>query len=81
MVRYSEDFRHEVITAAMESREPRSHIARRFGIAPATLSNWLSKFYAENPHEREADHQRLQDEQTRLLAEQQELCKHLPWLR
>ena len=81
MVRYSDDFRREVITAARRSHEPRSHVARQFGIAPATLNNWLSKFYAENPHELEADHQRLQDEQARLLAEQEELRKRLPSFR
>lgn len=81
MVGYSDTFRREVIAAARESREPRSHVARKFGIAPATLNNWLSKFYAENPQELEADHERLRDEQARLLAEQEELRNQLPWLR
>ncbi|NLS08645.1 transposase [Nesterenkonia sp. MY13] len=81
MARYSDDFRREVIAAARQSHEPRSHIAQRFGIAPATLNNWLSEFYAENPEELEADHQRLQDEQARLLAEEEELRNQLPWLR
>lgn len=80
MIKYSDDFRREVITAARESHQPRSHVARKFGIAPATLNNWISKFYAENPQELEADHQRLQEEQARLLAEQEELRKQLPWL-
>lgn len=81
MVRYSDDFRREVIAAARQSHEPRSHVARKFGISPATLNNWLSEFYAENPEELEADNARLREEHARLLAEQEKLRKQLPWLR
>lgn len=80
MVRHSDDFRRKVIAAARESHEPRSRVARKFGVTPATLNNWLSKFYAENPQGLEADNQALRDEQARLLAEQDELRKQLPWL-
>lgn len=81
MVRYSNDFRRKVIAAARESHEPRSQVARKFGVTPATLNNWLSKFYAENPQELEADNQALRDEHALLLAEQKELRNQLPWLR
>lgn len=78
MVRYSDEFRREVIAAARQSHEPRFHVAGKLGIAPATLNYWPSKFYAENPQGLEADYQRLQEEQARLLAEQEELRKQLP---
>ena len=41
----------------------------------------MDKFYAENPQELEADNRALRDEHARLMAEQEELRKQLPWLR
>lgn len=57
MTKGSDNFRAEAIAAVRDSHEPRSDVAQKFGIAPATLNNWLSKFYAENPQELEVDHQ------------------------
>lgn len=81
MVRYSDDFRREVIAARRQSHETTAQVARQYGIAPGTLKSWMDTYYAENPQELELDHQRLQDEHARLLAEQEELKKQLPWLK
>ena len=81
MARYSNDFRREVIATRRQSHETTAQVARQHGIAPGTLKSWMNKFYAENPQELEADNQALRDEHARLLAEQEELRKQLPWFR
>ncbi|WP_261625103.1 transposase [Nesterenkonia marinintestina] len=81
MVRYSDDFRREVIAARRQSHETTAQVARQYGIAPGTLKSWMDKFYAENPQELEADNRALRDEHAQLLAEQEELRKQLPWLK
>lgn len=62
MVRYSYDFRAEVIAARRESHETTAQVARQYGISPSTLKSWMDTFYAENPQELEADNQALRDE-------------------
>lgn len=81
MIRCSDDFRAEVIAARRQGHESTAQVARQYGIAPGTLKSWMDKFYAENPQELEADNVRLQGEQARPLAEQEELRKQLFWLR
>jgi len=81
MVRYSDDFRAEVIAARRESHETTAQVARQYGISPSTLKSWMDTFYAENPEELEADNWALRDEHAQLLAEQEELRKQLPWLK
>lgn len=81
MTRYSNEFRHEVIAARRQSHETTAQVARQYGIAPGTLKSWMDKFYAKNPQELEADNRALRDEHARLMAEQEELRKQLPWLR
>lgn len=54
---------------------------RKFGIASGTLRSWMDRFYAENSQELEADNQALRDERARLLVEQEELRRQLPWLK
>lgn len=81
MVRYSDEFRAEVIAARRQSHETTARVARQYGVAPGTLKSWMDKFYAENPQELEADNARLREEHARLLAEQDELRKQLPRLR
>lgn len=81
MVRYSDAFRHEVVAARRESHETTAQVARQYGISPGTLKSWVEKFYAEDPQELEADNRALRDEHARLMAEQEELRKQLPWLR
>ncbi|GFZ80979.1 transposase [Nesterenkonia alkaliphila] len=79
MVKYSDDFKQEVIAATRKRHEPRAQIARQYGIAASTLQNWLDRFYAANPHEVQADHEALLKERDRLLAEQAELRKQFNW--
>lgn len=80
MSRYSDDFRAEVIAARRQSHETTAQVARDYGITPGTLKPTMDTFYAENPLELEADKRALRDEHARLLAEQAELKKQLPWL-
>ncbi|WP_120005057.1 transposase [Nesterenkonia muleiensis] len=79
MVRYSDDFRRDVIAARRQGHETTAQVARQYGIAPGTLKSWMDKFYAENPQELEADNQTLREEHARLLAEQEELKKQFKW--
>lgn len=79
MVRYSDEFRAEVIAARRQSHETTAQVARQYGISPGTLKSWMNKFYAENPQELEADNRALRDQHARLLAEQAELKKQFKW--
>ena len=77
---YPKEFRDDVVAVAREGQAPLSQIAKDFGIAEGTLSNWMKKADVEDGHRpglTEADRAEVRElkKRNRLLEQENEVLR------
>lgn len=77
---YPADFRRDVVAVARKGEAPLSQIARDFGIADATLHNWLKKADIEEGvrpglNESDASEMRALKKRNRVLEQEVEILR------
>ena len=77
---YPADFRRDVVSVARKGEAPLSQIARDFGIADATLHNWLKKADIEDGvrpglNESDASEMRALKKRNRVLEQEVEILR------
>lgn len=65
--RYSEEFKIEAVKQVTERGYKASDVAKRLGVTPKSLSDWLKKYGSNNPQHQTISSQ--QEELKRLKAE------------
>ncbi|NBX74950.1 MAG: transposase [Proteobacteria bacterium] len=72
--KHSEEFKQEAVRLALESGQPKSHIARDLNISDGLLYAWISKYdEAKSKGLTPAEHQAEKDELRKLKAELKQL--------
>jgi len=77
---YPADFRRDVVSVARKGEAPLSQIARDFGIADATLHNWLKRADIEEGvrpglNESDASEMRALKKRNRVLEQEVEILR------
>lgn len=77
---FPKEFRDDVVAVARQGHAPKSQIAKDFGIAEATLQNWLKKADIEDglaPGQTEAEKAEMRElkKRNRLLEQENEVLR------